>query len=125
METAGADLVGKAAHFLYDAGLDQTYLMQGRSEHRFTSHVPGASFVARRATWEKVPFAHRHARVDSTFVRGVAALGLRVYSTSRFEFAVGRGTAGHTWHADPSLYAAHGESVGDGFRGGDIFLSAE
>lgn len=124
MEASGSDVVGKQTHYLLDESADCTYLLHPGNEHRFTSYVPGPTFVARRSVWEKVPFAHRRARVDSTFIRGVAALDIAMYSTSRFEFALGRRDAGHTWHADATLFAARGRKVGDGFARDEIFLPA-
>ncbi|HEX2154318.1 MAG TPA: hypothetical protein VHL52_10110 [Acidimicrobiia bacterium] len=122
--TTGAELVGKQTHHLYDSTLDRTYLLQPGNEYRDTAYVPGATFVGRRGAWERVPFAHRRARVDSTFVRGMGAVGLSIYSTSRFEFAVGRGGGDHTWHVDETFYQARGRPIGDGFRRDDIFLPA-
>jgi len=123
LEVTGADLVGKQSHFLHDASLDQTFLLQPGNEYRETGYVPGATFVGRRSAWEKVPFAQRHARVDSTFVRGMQAVGLSIYSTSRFNFAVGRGaTTDHTWHVDEAFYEARGRKVAEGFDRNAIFL---
>ncbi len=124
IDASGADLVGKHTHHLYDTDLDQTYLMESGFEHRPGAYVPGPTFVGRRRTWEEVPFAHRYARIDSTFVRGVSAIGMSVYSTSRFEFALGRGGEDHTWHVDESRYAAKGRLVGLGFTTEEIFLPA-
>lgn len=125
LERTGAAMVGKLTYHLYDAALDRTYLLQSGNEYRFTRYVPGATFVARRHTWEEVRFPHRRARVDSIFMRGVSGLGMPVYSTSRFEFAVGRSGEEHTWHVDEAHYAAKGRAVGDGFAAADIFLSPE
>lgn len=123
LERTGADMVGKLTHHLYDAKLDRTYLLHTGNEYRFTNYVPGPTFVGRRHTWEEVRFPHRGARVDSIFMRGMAALGMSVYSTSRFEFSYGRGTTDHTWHVDESHYEANGRLVGDGFASGTIFLT--
>lgn len=123
LQTTGADLAGKLTHFLYDTEGDRTYLMQPGNEHRETAYVPGPSFVGRRAAWERVPFAHRRARVDSTFVRGLRAVDLSIYSTSRFEFAVGRGAVDHTWQLDESHYEARGRLVREGFATEEIFLT--
>lgn len=121
--TTGADLIGKQSHYLHDATIDKTFLMQPGNEYQLTDYVPGATFVGRRHAWEQVPFGHRHARVDSTFVRGMGALGLSIYSTSRFEFAVGRRSAdGHTWHVSDAFYEARGRPVAEGFSRDTIFL---
>ena len=63
--------------------------------------------------------------MDSIFMRGVSGLGMSVYSTSRFEFAVGRSPGEHTWHLDEAHYEAKGRLVGDGFASNAIFLSPE
>jgi hypothetical protein len=114
IDLSGADLVGKHTHFLHDSDLDETFLMEAGNENCFGPYVPGPTFLGRRRTWEEVPFAHRFARIDSTFVRGVTALGMKVYSTSRYEFVLGRGGDGHTWHVDRSRYAAKGKPVESG-----------
>lgn len=125
LERTGADLVGKLTHHLYDSRLDRTFLMESGNEYRFTSYVPGPTFVGRRSTWEAVRFPHRHARVDSTFIRGMNALGMSIYSTSRFEFAYGRGGDEHTWQVDESLYEARGRVVAEGFAGEVFYLPSE
>lgn len=122
LERTGADMVGKLTHYLYDSILDKTFLLQTGNEYRYTRYVPGPTFVGRRHTWEEVRFPHRHARVDSIFIRGMNALGMSIYSTSRFEFSYGRGEASHTWHVDESFYEAKGRLVGEGFAADEIFL---
>jgi len=125
LERTGAAMVGKLTYHLYDAALGRTYLLQSGNGYRFTRYVPGASFVARRHTWEEVRFPHRAARVDSVFMRGVSGQGMTVYSTSRFEFAVGRSRGEHTWYVDESHYDAKGRLVGEGFASDAVFLTPE
>lgn len=76
------------------------------------AYVPGASFVMPRCTWERVPFPHRRSRVDSTFVRGLRARDMAIWSSSRFELVIRRSEKGHTWSVSDDLLQARSEIVG-------------
>lgn len=112
----GADLVGKPTYFAHLAATDETYLVRQGREQSPAAYMPGASFVGRRRLWEDIPFAHRHSRVDSTFLTAAARAGAALWASTRFEFQVSRSTAPHTWQADPAFFAARGERVWQGDR---------
>ncbi len=112
LTTSGADLVGKMSQTVVLADRDSLLLFQPGKENRVVGYVNGPTFVMRRRTWEDVGFAHRRARVDSTFVRGLNARGGLIFATSRFEFALWRTSSGHTWHVSDDYFLARSEVLG-------------
>jgi len=112
LEASGADLVGKATHAIIIEGRDELVLHRQGKENSQVAYVPGASFVMPRATWEQVRFAHRRSRVDSTFIRGLRASGMSIWSSSRFEFVIRRAQTGHTWQVSEELLSTEGEIIG-------------
>ena len=94
---SGADIVGKAAHYLYLGDLDVTALRFPDREHRRTDFVPGPTLVFHRDLARAVPFADRTRGEDSEFLRSAIASGAQIYSADRFNFVQHRGAWGHTW----------------------------
>lgn len=117
-----ADLVGKARYFVEIEESGDVYLVDG-PEESFANHLIGSSLVFRRSLWEEVPFPHRPSRVDSIFLRGVRAVGAKIYSNSRYEFGVRRRRGEHTWVVDPAHFAARGTRIGSTFA--DIVVDVD
>lgn len=104
---SGADIVGKAAHYLYLADLDVTALRYAEQEHRRTDFVPGPTLMIRNALAHAVPFADRTRGEDTQFLRDAVAAGAEIYSADRFNFVQVRGSWGHTWTvSDAELLSA-------------------
>lgn len=122
LDCSQADMVGKARYFVEIEHEGDVFLVNG-PEESFSDHLIGSSLVFRRSLWEKVPFPHRPSRVDSIFLRGVRAVGAKIYSNSRFEHGVRRRAAGHTWQVDAAHFAARGTRVGSSFL--DVQIDAE
>jgi hypothetical protein len=115
IETTGADLVGKAVAYTYLEETDTTVLLRQGSEDAWGQFVLGATFVGRRGLWDDIKFAHRHARIDSTFLNAIRRAGRLVYSTTRDEYMVVRGAgAQHTWTADPARFSRPGDPTWPG-----------
>lgn len=114
IRSTSAHVVGKATHYVYVEEAGTTYRIGGDNEDRIARYVPGPSLVFNKEVWEAVPFAHRHSRVDSTFVRGVNAVGGRIWSTTRDELEVVRRPGGHTSTTGARRFAARGEALWDG-----------
>jgi hypothetical protein len=115
IETTGADLVGKAVAYTYLEETDTTVLLRHGSEDAWGQFVLGATFVGRRGLWDDIKFAHRHARIDSTFLNAIRRAGRLVYSTTRDEYMVVRGAgAQHTWTADPARFSRPGDPTWPG-----------
>lgn len=114
LQETGADLVGKMTQYVHLVSSDRLVLFQPGKEHTEVGYVNGPTFVMPRTTWERVRFPHRRARVDSTFVRGLRAVGGTISTTSRYEFVLGRYPSGHTWETSEDHFLARGEVVGSG-----------
>ena len=98
MDYAGADVVGKGAHYLYLAGLDATVLRFPEAEHRYRDFVSGPTIVARRDLVLQQPFPNLRRGEDTGFLRGARDAGATIYSADRFGFIQMRaGHSDHTW----------------------------
>lgn len=110
-EFAGADVVGKHAHYMHVAGPDATLLRFPWMEHRFTDHVMGPTITADREVFTAHPFADVSRGEDSGFLRSVVAAGGSIYSADRFNFTqMRRGeTGGHAWSVSDREILATGD----------------
>lgn len=107
-EFAGADVVGKHAHYMHLAGPDATLLRFPWMEHRYTDRVMGPTITAGRDVLTAHPFADVNRGEDTGFLATVAAAGGRIYSADRFNFTQMRrgASGGHAWSAsDQELLA--------------------
>ncbi|PWH06461.1 glycosyltransferase [Brachybacterium endophyticum] len=98
-EFAGADVVGKQAHYMYLSGTDTTLLRFPWQEHRYTDRVMGPTITAAREVFEAHPFAEVSRGEDTAFLESVAQGGGVIYSADRFGFTQMRGddSHGHAW----------------------------
>ncbi len=104
-----ADIVGKAAAYIYFQGLNATALSYGAHEHRFTDFVRGATLTGSRDLFKEIAFADAHRSEDSDFLARVIRDGGSVYAADRFNFYINRIAAPghHTWDVgDDSLLAS-------------------
>ena len=101
-EFAGADVVGKHAHYMYLTGSDATLLRFPWMEHRYTDRVMGPTITAGRDVFSAHPFADVNRGEDTGFLAAVAEAGGSIYSADRFNFTqMRRGEAGgHAWTVD-------------------------
>jgi hypothetical protein len=93
---SGADLVGKAARYVWLEAAGVTLLARPWLEHVFTPSVPGATFLLPRAVAAEVGFPPLPTREDAEFLARLRAAGGRIFSADRFNFCVRRGGSGHT-----------------------------
>ncbi|MGC0272885.1 glycosyltransferase family protein [Pseudactinotalea sp. Z1739] len=113
MDYAGADVVGKQAHFMYLADPDATVLRFPEREHRYTDFVAGPTIVARRDLVLSHPFPAVPRGEDTGFLDAASAAGATIYSADRFNFiqhrratTSGNGDHRHTWNTtDTELLA--------------------
>lgn len=101
LEYAGADVVGKGAHYLYIEDIDALVLRYPNAEHKYRTFVSGPTIVAKREVVLDEPFQPVRRGEDTAFLKGVRDGGGLIYSADRFGFIQNRGAAGdHTWQAD-------------------------
>lgn len=100
-EYSGATLVGKAAEFVYLAGLDRTVRRLKTSSEAFSRTIGGPTLAINRAELRELGGWRRtRRRVDSMLIEDVTAAGGTTYRTSGFGFVMMRsgGTGhAHTW----------------------------
>lgn len=108
---SGADLVGKAATYIYFEELDSTVFTFKTFEHRYTSFIRGATFAGPRETFERHPFPSLGRSEDSGMLESIVKNGGLIYSADRFNFVVNRFSdkMNHTWRVDDRKLFATGE----------------
>lgn len=98
-----ADVIGKRTSFIY-LEIDKLLMIRfPGNENRWVKRVHGGTIIAKKKTLEKVPFPDRSLGEDKYFLRNCLLNGLRIYSTSRFNYTYIRGDQDlHTWKAKKS-----------------------
>ncbi|WP_318244405.1 glycosyltransferase family protein [Oerskovia merdavium] len=106
---ADAEIVGKAASYIYFQSRNATVINYESHEHRYTDFVRGATLTGSRAVFREIGFEDRRSSEDSTFLRAVSLAGGRIYAADRFNFVINRNAApgAHTWTVgDDELFAS-------------------
>ena len=111
---SGADLAGKWTFPVWLEGQDKLILRNPGHEHRQGQFVCGASFTARKAWLEKIPFADRSRGEDTDIIKRTLAAGGKIYSADHFNFINYRAAdvSHHTWQAEADLFERTGTVVG-------------
>lgn len=106
-----ADVVGKAASYIYFEESDMTVLTMPQMEHKYNDFVRGATIMGRKETFVKIPFPNGKRGEDSDFLAQVLESGGKIYSADRFNFSVSRlkSKESHTWNAADDLLFGTGE----------------
>ncbi|MFZ7943327.1 glycosyltransferase [Neobacillus sp. 19] len=98
-ETTNADVVGKRTAYMYYLKSKQLRLRFPRNGRKWVTRVHGATLMAKKEVFKKVPFAHISLGEDVNFLLRCRQRGLKIYSTSRFNYTVIRREDGtHTWN---------------------------
>lgn len=112
LEFSGAEVAGKAAHYIYLQEPDMTVLRFARLENRFTRFVSGPTITTWKHVAQTSPFPSTTTGEDTGFLKAITAGGGRIYSSSRFEFTQMRlGDNLHTWDIDDVEIMATGTVV--------------
>ncbi len=115
MDYADADVVGKAAHYMYLESQDATVLRFPETEHKYRPFVSGPTIVAKRQVVLENPFPPVLRGEDTGFLKKVSESGGRIFSTSRFGFMqVRKADSTHTWDIDDLSILATGTLVAYG-----------
>jgi glycosyltransferase involved in cell wall biosynthesis len=108
LDYSGAALVGKQAHHMYLEAQHLTIVRFPEREHRFTDFVMGPTIMTGRDVALAHPFGDLGRGEDTDFLRRVAADGLPIYSSDRYNFVQMRyGSAHHTWEASSAELLAN------------------
>ncbi|WP_167880330.1 glycosyltransferase family A protein [Nocardioides guangzhouensis] len=111
VDTSGAGIVGKAAHYVWLRANDAVVLRYADAEHSYQRRVQGGSMlfdgeVVRRLRFSDIPRA-----VDSDILDRAIAQGVKIWSADRFNYVSVRGDdrTAHTWQvADDQFLTATG-----------------
>lgn len=106
-----ADVVGKAASYIYFEESNMSVLTMPQMEHKYSDFVRGATIMARKDTLLKTPFPNGERGEDSDFLTQILSVGGTIYSADRFNFSVSRlhSKESHTWGAADNLLFGTGE----------------
>jgi hypothetical protein len=107
MDYSGADLVGKAAEFVYLEELDITIrrMVEG-SETYGNRSIASGTFLIKRTTLDTIGGWRRIAcgEEDRMLIKDVLEAGGVLYRTFGHGYILNRRAGGHNWGADPSYF---------------------
>jgi hypothetical protein len=112
MDYSGADLVGKAAEFVYLEELDITIrrMVQG-SETYGNRNLGGGTFLIKRTTLNTIGGWRRvRVHLDQRLLDDLELLGLPWYRTFGHGYLLNRRARGHTWDAGTDYFLDLSES---------------
>lgn len=107
---SGAQLVGKAAEFVYLAETDQTIRRFVGGAETYTTTIGGGAMLISAhdleaaGGWRRVP-----RQVDRALVEDVALAGGRTYRTHGFGYVLNRHGTGHTWDEGDAYFLTQAE----------------
>jgi hypothetical protein len=105
---SGAELVGKAAEFVYLASLDVTIRRFANSTESYSTTIGGPTLTIDRSHLRELGGWRRtRRRVDALLIEDVRAAGGSTYRTSGYGFVMMRTKASghrHTWSADDDYF---------------------
>src|SRR5690606_20277182 len=118
MEASGAAIVGKGTFFSYLESKNELYLTPEAPENGFSErYVHGGTILAKRHLVEGVDFPPVKRGTDTLFLQQCRLLGLRIYSSDRYNFAYMRyaDSGHHTFDVGHSRFLKHSLLIGQGF----------
>lgn len=103
-----ADIVGKAARYIYFSGPGMLGICQPLDEYRFTSLVAGATMLFSIELWKKIKFRDLVLGEDTQFQQECLLAGYRIFSGSRFHYVTIRRSDQntHTFKVEEQVYMA-------------------
>jgi hypothetical protein len=123
---SGAQLVGKAAEFVYLEDLDVTTRRYARGGESYCTDgrggtlnrkLAGGTLAIARADLRAVGGWQRVSRaIDQRLIADVVAAGGHVYRTHGFGYVLSRRASGHTWNADVDYFLRLAGSQWRGLR---------
>lgn len=120
LKVTGADIVGKCSMFVYFEGSNTLAIAHQNQEERFIGMLAGATMVINKRVFNRVRFKHISQGEDTDFQRNCNRLGIRMYSTNKYNFACVRRaqTYTHTWRVEEDEYLRYCQVIGqvDDFR---------
>ena len=112
---SGANLVAKAAEYVYLAGSGKTiHRFVGRGETFSTTLAGGTMMISREALAESGGWRRIPRSVDRGLIEDVERAGGTVYRTHGSGYILVRHGQGHTWASDDAYFLDQAEDMRDG-----------
>ena len=113
LKTTNANIVGKLEYFVFLSSKNALLLRGQGFSNKYVKNVSGATLVFERSIINKIKFPHLTLGEDTEFQMKCIKYGLRIYSTSRYNFAAIRenDVNEHTWKVSDKRLIEHGEIV--------------
>ncbi|MFK8025033.1 MAG: hypothetical protein AB8G26_13825, partial [Ilumatobacter sp.] len=111
MEQSGANLIGKAAEFVYLEQLDLTIQRFSGGGDRFSTTIAGGTLLLSAEDMSSVGWADAPRRVDRLLIDGIEDRGGTVYRANGFGYVLRRRGADlgqHTWAAGDEYFLSQG-----------------
>jgi hypothetical protein len=99
LRQSGAGIVGKAAHLKYFEGKRVIAVTSPKERHKFVKFIAGGTLLFKRRVYNAVRFRNITLGEDSDFLQRSRQMGVKIYSTSPYNF-VGirrKNKKSHTW----------------------------
>ncbi len=98
MEYSGAELIAKAAEWVYLSELDITMRRFNSGAESYTATMAGGTMMMRRSDFDAVGrFRRARRHIDLGLINDVRRLGGETYRTHGFGYLLNRNASGHTW----------------------------
>lgn len=98
MEYSGAELIAKAAEWVYLSELDITMRRFSFGAESYTATMAGGTMMMRRSDFDAVGrFRRARRHIDLGLINDVGRLGGETYRTHGFGYLLNRNASGHTW----------------------------
>jgi hypothetical protein len=108
LRASTADLVGKAAEFVYLQDLDTTIQRSGAGRYSYSTFLAGGTLAMHRSVAiELGGFPALSRSVDQGLIERVRKRGGRTYRTHGLGYLLHRHTSGHTWKTSSAYFIAH------------------
>jgi hypothetical protein len=107
LEYSGADMVAKAAEFVYLESLDLTVRRFAVGSERFSTTVAGGTLMLARSELQRVGWADVPRRVDRLLIEALERRSGRVYRTHGLGYVLRRRSDAlgkHTWQAGDAYF---------------------
>jgi hypothetical protein len=107
LEYSGADLVARAAEFVYLESLDLTVRRFATGSERWSTTVAGGTMLLPRVELQRVGWADAPRRIDRLLIDALEDRSGRIYRTHGFGYVLrrrGAALSSHTWQAGDAYF---------------------
>lgn len=94
-----ADIIGKAAYFVYYEKYNSLGTMYPNLSNKYTPYISGSTLLIKKKVFGKVKFRNINLAEDINFIRDCAAAKFNIYSSNKYNYAYlkHKDIGEHTW----------------------------